>query len=47
MNKCDFCTFSKNDKGILYCPYNDCKLTQKEINEILKCLNFYFNTKLK
>ena len=39
MNKCDFCTFSRNTKeNGFYCPYSDCKLTQKEINEILKLL---------
>ena len=36
MNKCDFCSYSKNINGKLVCPYMNCILSRSTIMAMLE-----------
>lgn len=38
INKCSFCENSYNNNGKLECYYSRCRLTKKEIEEMIKVL---------
>lgn len=38
MEKCGWCEYSYRDGGLLKCPYFRCRLSQEEINELLKLI---------